>query len=178
MLLLPHWLWIVFLYVSDEGKLGFPNFWCCGGGPSCVDASYSTLLLGGVGWAHTVGCFFIFFYFSSTREGIRWKISASSAQLCLWRVIALLWFLCWSVQPFKGRYGFWRGPLSLMYSDFFFFNTSDLFLLWLYWISHSRRGQLCKSRINSGGVEYSWCWCSKTAKSFFFSLHDQFSCIA
>lgn len=33
--------------------------------------THSMLLLGGVGWAHTVGCFF--FNVSSSRGGIRWK---------------------------------------------------------------------------------------------------------
>lgn len=103
---------------------------------------YRELLLGGVGWAHTVGCF--------CDSSSRGKKSASSALLCLWGVTALLWFLRW----FKCSYRF--------------FYTSYLFI---HWISHSCRGNLCKCRVNSRGVEYSWSLCSKTANvSLFFMI--------
>lgn len=65
-------------------KLGILNSWCLWWSAQlcrCLTHTHtltlthphthSMLLLGGVGWAHTVGCFF--FYVSSSRGGIRWK---------------------------------------------------------------------------------------------------------
>lgn len=109
----PCWLWIRFLYAytSEDGKLGIPNSWCCGGGPSCVDASHTHMYTQYIavrwGWMSSYCGLFL-----STREGIRWKNVSLLSSVMPLGCFAVLWFLCWSVQPFKGRYGFWRGGSS------------------------------------------------------------------
>ena len=71
-----RWLWIRFLRCLCLGEtwhsqflmfvVVYPAVWM----PHTHTHTHSMLLLGGVRWAHTVGCFFSV---SSSREGLRWK---------------------------------------------------------------------------------------------------------